>query len=557
MLDNYHSLLGGLAQSFPLLGQAMLFHRNTRGQPMSFVDMPYLAPLYKELPTLNGADIRKGVQTGLSELFIALSLYHAGWNGKIVAYVMPTFSIRDRFVNQRINKVLMNSKEYRSHLPFGKDLGNNRMKRFGSGSLLFLGSNTTGDFVEFSADTLIIDELDQCDPSNLAKARDRLRASRDPRMFRLGNPTYPNRGVCELFEKSNQRYWFTKCYRCNHWQSIDWHKNIVTKDDSGDWIPRDPETYKAMQGIPLDALKGQMRPVCEKCHRPFDRNRSGEWVAIHPSRERHGFTISRLDVLSQCYIELYQEWMGAQNDVNKLSTFYTSVLGQGFEYSGARITIEMLSACANGEELDYAGKDEYLNESMSMGIDVGSVLNFCISKTRRVEREMGEFETTRICVLAGAVKTFEELQELIERYSVTTVVIDSMPETRKAQELRDWGRELGIMVWLCRFYPTPRIGKELYGRKIDWRTRVVTVDRTQVMDATFDEIRSGYRVLPTDITTVFGFFDQMKAPVRILDQDRGRIIWNEGNQADHYRFADVYDRVASDISMMGASYGAI
>ena len=515
--------------------------------------MPYLAPLYAELPNLKGADIKKGVQTGLSELFICLALYNAGWEGRIVAYVMPTFSVRDRFVNQRINKILLSSKEYRRHIPNGKDVGNNRMKRFGSGSLLFLGSNTTGDFVEFSADTLIIDELDQCDPSNLAKARDRLRASKDPRMFRLGNPTFPNRGVCELFELSNQRYWFTKCTKCNHWQSLDWFKNFVIKTETEAWEPRDQKACKLLRDCEPGQLKHQIRPVCEKCHRPFNRNSLGEWVPIYPERERHGFTISRLDVLSQDTSELYVEWLASQGNVAALSTFYTSVLGMGFEYSGARITVEMLSNCFGEYEIDYGGGEQYAKQTVSMGIDVGSVLNFCIS----VAIKNGDGTDTRKCVLAGAVRTFEQLQELIDRYCVETVVIDSMPEIRKAQELRDWGRNEGVAVWLCKFYPTPRVGAEKYGRKINWRTKVVTVDRTQVMDATFEEIRNNSRVFPSDIFTVFGFLDQMKAPVRVLDNERGRIIWNEGNKADHYRFADVYDRVAYDMLQMTGSYESL
>ena len=101
---------------------------------MSFLDMPYLPQMYRDIPKLEQCDIRKAVQTGLSELFICLSLYHAGWQGRIVAYVLPTFSVRDRFVNQRINKVLTITPSYRDLLPRKNDVGNNRMKRFGSGS---------------------------------------------------------------------------------------------------------------------------------------------------------------------------------------------------------------------------------------------------------------------------------------------------------------------------------------------------------------------------------------------------------------------------------------
>ena len=59
MIDNYKGLIAGVAHEFPLIGQAILYHKNTRGQPMEYKDMPYLAPLYAELPKLKGADIKK------------------------------------------------------------------------------------------------------------------------------------------------------------------------------------------------------------------------------------------------------------------------------------------------------------------------------------------------------------------------------------------------------------------------------------------------------------------------------------------------------------------
>ena len=518
---------------------------------MSFKDMPYLAQLYAELPNCEGADIRKAVQTGLSELFIALSLYHAGWNGKIVAYILPTFSVRDRFVASRINKILLNSPEYRKHLPYEKDIGNNRMKRFGSGSLLFLGSNTTGDFVEFSADTMIVDEFDQCDSANLAKAKDRIRASKDPRMYRLGNPTLPNMGVCSLYEESDQRAWFCQCNRCGHWQGLDWLEHVVEKDDGGRWIPRDPIAKQLLKDTRPKNLKYEIKPVCSKCNETFERSGGGEWVVKYPSRERAGYTISRLDVLSQTYTDLFVEWLDAQGDINRLSTFYTSVLGQGFEYSGARITIDLLHSCATGEELDYGGG--YEEELVSMGVDVGSLLNVVISVTKRTEDDKAKRETILVC----AVRKFEELKDLIVRYNVSCCTIDAMPETRKSQELRDWGKSNGVMIWLCRFYPTPRFGREAYGRKLNWRDRVVQVDRTQVLDATFEEIKNQQRTLPKDVFSVLGFKEQMKAPVRVLEQDKGKIVWISGNNPDHYRFADLYDRIAFDLSQMTGSYSTL
>ena len=561
MFEQYRGLLNEVCSRFPMIGQALIHHRNTRGQPMSFQKMPYLVPLYDELPKMEGADFRKAVQTGLSELFICLALYHAGWHGKIVAYILPTFAVRDRFVSQRINRVLLNSKRYSSLLPRANEnarpgLGNNKVKQFGSGTLMFLGSNTQVDFVEFSADSLIIDEFDQCEPANLAKAKDRLRASDDPRMYRLGNPTLPNIGVCKLYDESDQRDWFTKCPACGEWQALDWFVNFVMKNDRGDWVPRsnpdiDFNRISRIEDVDYESLN--ILPQCHKCKKTFHVHGLGEWVAQYPSKSRAGYSLSRLNVIGENLNDLYREWVMAQGDLNRLSSFYTSVLGKGFEYSGARISAEMIYACAEEQDdLDYGGGKDYKNEIVSMGIDVGSALNVVVSVSK--ERKG---KASRKTVLVQAVRSFDELKDIMIRFHVDCCVIDSMPETRKAQELRDWAIHEGIIVWLCRFHPTSRVSGETYGRRLNWRSKICTVDRTQIFDATFDEIRNKERTLPGDIFTVLGFYDQMKAPVRVLDQERSRIIWTEGRNPDHYRCADIYDRIAFDLTTMGGTYGTM
>lgn len=98
MLEQYHSTVAGVAGLSPLLRMALVYHRNTRGQPLQFRDKPYLIELYTDITSLDDVVVRKAVQTGVSELCIQLALERAGWGGRIVAYVLPTYSIRDRFV---------------------------------------------------------------------------------------------------------------------------------------------------------------------------------------------------------------------------------------------------------------------------------------------------------------------------------------------------------------------------------------------------------------------------------------------------------------------------
>ena len=184
--------------------------------------------------------------------------------------------------------------------------------------------------------------------------------------------------------------------------------------------------------------------------------------------------------------------MLAQGNTSKLSTFYTSVLGMPFEYAGARITSQMIAETMQDYEIDYGGSEEYEKQIISMGVDVGSLLNVQVSTQYLNEDE----EVCRKVILVMACRNFEELQDIIIRYHVDCCVIDSMPELRKCQELRDWAIDMGIAVWLARFYPTPKIGQAKYGRKLDWRNRIVTTDRTQIMDFTFDELRFQQKQYP-------------------------------------------------------------
>lgn len=533
-----------LSKKYPLMGIALKYHRTTRGEPLSFKDKPYLIELYCDAPNIDGFDAMKAVQVGWSELLVQLVLERAGWAGRVAAYVLPTYQLRDRFVQRRIHPVLQTVPEYRSRLPAG-DLGSVRIKRFGKGSLLFLGSNTVNDFIEFSADIVVVDEYDRCVQSNLALARDRLRASPYPQLFRIGNPTFPKMGVAALYDASDGRKWFHTCTHCNEKQPLDWEVNVVDRDAAGRWVLRDTK------GV----ANGCVRPLCRRCGKPFTRGEAnGQWVAQRPHTARRGYHISRLDVLSQDLLELWQEWLEAQSNSTKLAAFYTSVLGYPYVPTGSSIDASMLAGAACGKPMDHGGGGGIENEWIVAGVDVGAQIHVDIAAMEQPDETY-----RRVGRWTGTVTTFAEVYDLLCRYRVNCCVIDARPEMRKAQELRDKCLETGVCdTWLAQFHPTDRVGREDYGMRRDHGRRVVTVDRTQLLDATMDDLRISppRRVYPEDIWAVEGWRDQMMAPKRILNDRGDRYIWNEGNAEDHYRFSDAYQRVAMDLMRQGGRYYA-
>lgn len=539
---------------WPLLEIARAHHSNRRAESISFADKPYLISLYAELPTMEDASFVKAPQTGLSELLIQHILWSAGWRDRICAYVLPTYVVRDRFVSERIDPLLLRTPAYAARLP-GGELGlaegseNLKRKRFGPrGSLLFLGSNTPNDFLEFSADVAIVDEWDVCVEEHVAGIHDRVSESSYPQVIRVSNARR-EKGIETYFAAGSQEQWFQRCTRCGHRQAIGWESHIVHVDALGLWRPRDTERE-------ADRDLGDLRPVCERCHRPWERvAEGGAWVAEYPRRPERSFRITRLDVLSshadrQPIRSAFVEFIKAQGNPTLLSLFWMGKLGRLYRSAGSRVSDEDLDRASTEPPLDPNGGRDYDQPAVVMGVDVGAILHVTISVlgTRPGKGEDDEQYVRRgryVCT----VPSFDEVIRLIDLFRVDACVIDAAPETHEAKRVRDHYRngagEDRCSVWLARFHATPRVGADELAVRLDYEEHVITADRTQLLDVTYAEIRDGRRTLPSDVDTVLHWRDQMRAPVRKIEGERA--VWDEGTAADHFRFADAYERLALEL----------
>lgn len=577
--------LARLAATYPVVGLAMLHHRSQRGDAMSFSDRPALVEMYADFPKIEGADVVKAPQLGLTEFFIQLALHETGWRGRIVGYVLPTMDVRNRFVANRINSVLRDVPAYRERLPGADredlrkgDPGNLRFKRVGAGLALFLGAKVDGDFVEFSADTLIIDEYDLCwqqGAENLAKATDRLRESREPRMFLLGNPEIPGGGIDAIYDQGDRRSFHWRCGHCNERQPIVWEENVV---DLGDGVPGGTIRDKVARLDP----SAPIRPVCRRCGKPFEReSRGAAWVPATPSRPRRSYRMARWDKRTQPLRKLHDEWVAAQTSSQLLRLWWRAVAGLAWEATTNKITREMVVDGSVLDAMDHGGGEEYADRTMTCGIDVGAVFNVTVSES--VRGAGGRVE--RRAAWVGTVGSWDACKDVLLRYRIRTACVDEAPEYHGAATFRDWGRSEGITIWLCHFHPQPTVTGEMFAMRRDYKALKVSCDRTQLLDASADDLRlgaalgralrergwpdvpvdlrqpgegvvwagvpwaelpdpmrDGARLWPTDVDCALGFHDQMMASKRVLRD--GKFAWDESGKPDHYRLADAYDLVA-------------
>lgn len=570
----YDQTMVALQGRYPLLAHALTRHSNQRGAPMSFQSRPALIELYATLPKLPRAGIVKSPQTGVSELLIQLALHEAGELGRIVGYVLPGDRIRDRFVLRRINPLLLNVPAYRRRLPgveqdklTAGDTGNLRSKPFGAGLILFLGAGSDGDFVEFSADTLILDEYDLCleaSRDNVGKAFDRVLESPSPRVIQLGNPEMPRDGIERVYDEGDRRIFCWRCGHCGHYQPIEWAESIVRRSDSGQWTPRDP-VAAADPNAPL-------RPVCTRCHAAFTRDpEHAAWIAQTTEIKRDpSYRMTRWDDLREqaSLRSIYDEWIAAQASSRLVRLWWRRNAGRAFEDSSSAILREDLLDASVLERVDHVGGDAY-EGATTAGIDVGSIINVNVSQTVRPPGRRAE----RHCRYIGTTSTPEGVLDILRRYRVRTCVIDANPERRMAQQIKDQARALGCTVWLCEFQSSvARAGVEEFGLRTDPAGRVM-VDRTQLLDAAADCIRAGAtvgrllregqttydagidgaRLWPSDAVEVQGWDEQMRASTRVTN-DKGKIVWDEAGRPDHYRFSDAYDLLAQRLDSSGADF---
>lgn len=563
ILRKHQTVQAAVHDQAPLLRLARESHQSRRGSPVLFADKPSLPALYEALPKLEGADVRKAGQTGLTELLIQLMIYEAGHRGRICAYVLPTEKKSQSFVADRIDRLFEEVPDYRLLLPFGNsdrrrpDSGNLSRKRVGKGTLLFFGAETNNNWTEWSADTLVVDEYDDCDEGNVALGPDRLTAAQggEARLIHVSNPTRgPGLGIDRKWGQGSRGAWYQRCTRCGFRQVIDWFAHIVERDDFGRWVPRD----RARAGQDGHLL-GDLRPVCARCRAPFERAAEGG-VWAHERAPVGGvratFTMSWLDGLPnrpghQIYRDLYARFVAAQGNDAELVAFFVMKLGQGKKPQGGSLDATLLEAAAAGNPpIDHTGATTP-GRAIVMGSDIGGTFHTTVAE---LIPDLGVPEGARRRKLwVGTTRSWGELESLRRRYHPGIVVVDNGPETTAA---RDWcaaaeeesrreaDRKEGPVCYAfrCAFHASSRAAGSDLALSLDTSARLATVDRTQLLDRAWYDLRDGLCKLPGDVLAVPHFRDQMCEPVRVVNESTGVASWTKG--VDHFRLADGYERVA-------------
>jgi hypothetical protein len=497
-----------------LLWIARSIHRTHKNQRLDIKDKTPLWYLYND--NSENIVIKKAVQLGVSEYLIARAI-HESKKGLNCLYILPTFSMKGNFVQDRIDKTIMFTPYYTELLNMNdkKLAESTSLKQFQTGSIIFAGSGTPVSFISFPADVLIIDEQDQCDQDNLIMAEERLAASQKKTILRVSNPTYLNMGIDKEYNKSDRKVWKIK-HDCGKWIELDFFTHVVKEIEH-------PQLGKNYVLIDKEYSNDRdIYPICEYCNKPINRHSEGEYESQLES-DISGYQMSSLFASSisiKKMVEVFKE--GLVNDL-QMQRFYNAYLGKAYTSSGAKITEGMLDSCIDA---DYTLPDR--SESICLaGIDIGKVFNIIIAEMLSDRR----LKIVHICELP--VNDLREVLELFMRYHVKMFVADARPETRIVRMLMAKAKELGCYGFMSQFTTSKK--------EISWDTNnlIISSGRTYTLDTLKEQILTKQIILPKNAKSIQSFYSQMMASTRIYNEKRQDYEWVE-SEPDHYMFAMAY-----------------
>jgi len=514
---------------------AMDHHKNTRGERLDFTYHPHIRAIYNSLsPNI----VLQGSTQSMKSEWANVNHLAASYIGLQVFYVLPKFEHRTTYVMNRINRCVENVEEYKKIMGSGF-FDSVSLKSFGKGVIKYVGSNVLADFTEFPADMVVIEEVDDCHAPNLEYAIDRLGASKFKFIVRLGNPRIEGRGINYLYNLSDKRTWHVICENCKDYSKLDWFETIVhtikdREDNIIDYRLRDEDWYPG--------CRRELNAICPKCGGRLNR-RSMEniWIPEFPERNIEGYHISAMCSPSNSLAEMWENFKQSIHDPKKMQRFHNSVLGLPYAGAGNKLTEEMLRKCNDNYNFILEPDRGYIpgdrsNGPCSMGVDVnGTIFDVRISEVlNRAKRK---------AVFIGKVGSTEQLHELIARYNVEKVVMDSMPEVMLARDFQD---ECAVDCWLCRYRGEGKDGK--FGT--DSSDRLLNVDRTEALDRSFAEIKKRKNVLPNNFRELLdgAFVSEMCKPVRqVVEDARGNARYEWTKCTDHSRHSDTYDMLAANM----------
>lgn len=460
---------------------------------------PYLNAIFQdETPNLC---VMKSSQTRLSVTMLSRFIHRVGtrgWNG---IYYMPTDEVMIPFVQSRIDPLIRFNTGLNDLV---KDTNSVTVKRIGNAFGYLFGLKSKSKRESFPADFEVFDELDQMGEKDVEMALQRLEASPYKYVDYISTPTLPGFGIDRKFQESDQKYWAMVCPHCGTWNH--------------------PEM------LPFPACIENGFLACKHCGKALQNvGGKGEWVPKFPDRTMSGYHVSRLFSPDAVYTRILDQYRNLQDKQN----FYNRVLGLPYADVQSRITKEQVLALCGGTAMQGSSV-----QPCYAGVDVGhDYLKVVIGRSSpNVLHEYVWVGT----ITGNTMDLWNRLRDLFVLFNVKRYVIDGEPETQATREFIEkiYKRDGWLADYVTGHSQLPPTWND--------KTRVVKMDRTTSLDASFKLLRDAMVVFPRRCEAMEELAEHCANLQRMqeVDDTHGTVTYNwvhSESDPDHFRHAQSYE----------------
>jgi hypothetical protein len=449
----------------------------------------------------------KSAQMGMTEWAINFTFYTVDIKKRDVLYVLPTALNASDFSKSRFNTALLHSEYLKTLFTDTNTIG---LKQAGGVNLYIRGSRGDSNLKSIPVSVLVLDEADEMDQKQIWLALERLSGQHTKKVLSLSTPTIPKHGIHLLYEQGSQEHFYFKCPLCSRTTELIYPDCLEV---CGETIT-DPDVAKSF-------LK------CKECGGKLDHAtkqdwlRGAYWEATEPVLDHRSFYINQLYSFTVSPKELATAYFRGLGDEAAMVEFYNSKLGLPYIPDGGQVTLlELEEAVAKKRYTKQEERPRVGGERcIVMGVDQGKFLHVVVAEYLIARDASGglDINASTTCKVLWEGKLpgdrFEDLDRMMREWQVLCCVIDADPQINDA---RRFARRFPDYAYLCR-YRRGVVGKELQMSEKDTNAPILTVDRTNWLDATMGRFHSSRIMLPDDVSHEFK--ENIQALVRTYQKD--------------------------------------
>ena len=438
-------------------------------------------------------------------------------------YALPTSGDATKLVATNMNPLIRESLEVKRLLDFDTD--NNELKKIGANFIFIRGTKSETAALSISADALVVDELDRCDPDVVKQFRSRLEASDHKIIKQFSTPTIEGVGISKEALTSKRYRHMATCHACGHAWLPSYHTDIVIPAFKGDLTELTAENLK-------DVDYQNAKWVCPSCGADPKLHPSRlEWVCENPSEnyEAHTYFISPV---TACLVLPPSYLVRTSTEFNTRSEWKNQVLGETSEEANEQISREDVARASVDADLRSS-------EMHYLGADIGQM---CAVSIGRLAQDGTLLVVHRENVpLPGFM---QRRAELMREYRCVNSVHDTQPETH-------------LITQICDFDPnaygasfatgkSPELftlqEKEENAEEGKLNLRLVKIHRTLGLDTVKDLFKSG-KVLMRANPKFDSHYVAMKRTQKFI-KDELTYVWEKTDGEDHMLFSLLYLMIA-------------